>query len=185
MGEELSLEDCAVMMDGEYPPVPQLKINAEIVKPAIIMNLQIVGPVTQPEVIISSQPPYPDDEILARLLFGRPASQLSGLQALQIVNGLRSLQGQAGFFDLLTDWASFLGNIQVDFTDLQGTEDQTAVRVRWSLSRNFYVENQRSLEAPDNLFLARWEIIRNLQLRLQSGYGILGHAGFLHWQMNY
>lgn len=185
MGEELKLEDCSVLMDGEYPPVPQLKINAEIVKPDIIMNLQIVGPVTQPEVIISSQPPYPDDEILARLLFGRPASQLSGLQALQIVHGLRSLQGQAGFFDLLTNWASFLGNIQVDFTDLQGTEDQTAVRVRWSLSRNFYVENQRSLEAPDNLFLARWEIVRNLQLRLQSGYGILGHAGFLHWQMNY
>ncbi len=185
MGEEMKLEDCTVMMDGGYPPLPQLKINARIEKPDIVMTLQVVGPITRPEVIISSQPPYPNDEILARLLFGRPASQLSGLQALQIANGLRTLQGQAGFFDLLTSWASFLGNIQVDFTDLQGTQDQTAVRVRWSLSRNFYIENQRSIETPDNLFLARWEIIRNLQLRVQSGYGILGDAGFLHWQTNY
>ncbi|MDP8236790.1 MAG: translocation/assembly module TamB domain-containing protein [Candidatus Erginobacter occultus] len=185
MGEEMTLGDCTVMMDGEYPPVPQLKINARIVKPDIVMDLQVVGPVTKPEVLISSQPPYPNDEILARLLFGRPASQLSGLQALQIANGLRTLQGQAGFFDLLTSWTSFLGNIQVDFTDLEGTEDQTAVRVRWSLSRNFYIENQRSIESPNNLFLARWEIIRNFQLRVQSGYGILGDSAFLHWQMDY
>lgn len=185
MGEEMKLEDCTVMMDGGYPPVPQLKINARIVKPDIVMTLQVVGPVTRPEVLISSQPPYPNDEILARLLFGRPASQLSGLQALQIANGLRTIQGEAGFFDLLTNWASFLGNIQVDFTDLEGTQDQTAVRVRWSLSRNFYIENQRSIETPDNLFLARWEIIRNFQLRVQSGYGILGDAAFLHWQMDY
>lgn len=185
MGEEMRLHDSSVMMDGGYPPLPQLAINARIVKRDIIMNLQVVGPVTQPEVLISSQPPYPDDEILARIIFGRPASQLTGLQALQIANGLRVIQGQPGFFDLLTGLTTFLGTIQVDFTDLEGAEEHDAVRIRWSLSRNFYIENQRSIDSPDNLFLARWEIIRNLQLRVQSGYGMLGDAAFLHWRMDY
>lgn len=185
MGEEMTLRDCSVMMDGEYPPNPQLTINARIVKPDIIMDLQVVGPIDQPEVMISSQPPYPDDEILARILFGRPASQLTGLQALQIANGLRIIQGEAGFFDLLTGLTSFLGTIQVDFTDLDGAEDQTAVRIRWSLSRKFYIETQRAIESPDTLFLARWELTRNIQLRVRSGYGLLGDAAYLHWQMNY
>ncbi len=185
MGEEMTLRDCNVMMDGEYPPAPYLTINARIVKPDIIMDLQVVGPIDQPEVMISSQPPYPDDEILARILFGRPASQLSGLQALQIVNGLRIIQGEAGFFDLLTGLTSFLGTIQVDFTDLEGADDQTAVRIRWSLSRRFFIETQRAIESPDTLFLARWELTRNFQLRLRSGYGLLGDAAYLHWQMDY
>ncbi len=185
MGEEMTLRDCTVMMDGEYPPDPYLTINARIVKSDIIMDLQVVGPVDRPEVLISSQPPYPDDEILSRLLFGRPASQLTGLQALQIANGLRIIQGEAGFFDLLTGLTSFLGTIQVDFTDLEGAEDQTAVRIRWSLSRKFYIETQRAIESPDTLFLARWELTRNFQFRVRSGYGLLGDAAYLHWQMDY
>ncbi len=185
MGEEMELEEGSVMMDGGYPPDPQLKITARADRADISMTLQLVGKASQPKVDLSSQPPYPDDEILARLLYGRPVSQLSGVQAIQLANGLRVLQGRADFVDLLYRWTSFLGNVQVDVTDLEGTGDQTAVRVRWSLSRNFYIENQRSIESPDNLFLARWEMIKNLELRLQSGYSLLGDAAFLHWQMNY
>ncbi|MFH1037646.1 MAG: translocation/assembly module TamB domain-containing protein [PVC group bacterium] len=185
MGEELKLENCSIMMDGGFPPVPQLKINARIVKSDITITLQVVGPVNAPEVILSSQPPYPADEILARLLYGRPASQLSGLQALRIADGLRTLQGKGGILDRLTGWTSFLGNVQVDFTELEGSTDQTAVRVRWSLSKNFYVENQHSIDARDNLFLARWDLTRRLQLRTQSGYGFLGDAVYLRYQWDY
>ncbi len=185
MGEELKLENCSIMMSGGFPPMPQLKINARVVKSDITITLQIVGPVNAPEVILSSQPSYPADEILARLLYGRPASQLTGLQALRIADGLRTLQGKGGLFDRLTGWTSFLGNIQVDFTELEGSTDQTAVRVRWSLSKNFYVENQHSIDARDNLFLARWDLTRRLQLRTQSGYGFLGDAAYLRYQWDY
>jgi len=185
MGEQMDLEDSSVMMDGGYPPQPQLRVNARIVKPDITMTVQLVGTADQPKVSISSQPPYPPDEILSRLLYGRPVSQLSGFQALQIAQGLRTIRGQDNLFNMLTGWTSFLGTVQVDLTELEGGTEQTALRVRWSLSRNFYIENQRSIESPDNLFLARWEMIKNLELKVQSGYGLLGDAAFLHWQMNY
>lgn len=185
MGEQMNLEDSSVMMDGGYPPDPQLRVNARIVKSDITMTLQLVGTAGQPKVDISSQPLYPPDEILARLLYGRSVSQLSGFQALQIAQGLRTIRGQANLLEMLTGWTSFLGTVQVDLTELEGGVEQTALRVRWSLSRNFYIENQRSIESPDNLFLARWEMMKNLELRVQSGYGLLGDAAFLHWQMNY
>jgi len=185
MGEDLEMKDCSVTMDGRFPPVPQLKINMEEVKSDITINLQIIGPVTAPEVILSSQPPYPTDEILARLLYGRSASQLSGIQALQIANGLRTLQGKGGFFDLLTGWTSFLGDIQVDLTELEGRTDQTAVRVRWSVTRHIYVENQRAIDDKGNVFIARWDLSRHLQLNTQSGYGLMGDSAYLRYRWDY
>lgn len=185
MGEELEMRDCSVTMDGRFPPVPQLKINMEAVKSNITINLQVVGPITAPEVSLSSQPPYPTDEILARLLYGRSSSQLTGLQGLQIANGLRTLQGKGGFFDLLTGWTSFLGDIQVDLTDLEGSSDQTAVRVRWSVTRHIYIENQRAIDDKGNVFIARWDLTRHLQLNTQSGYGLLGDSAYLRYRWDY
>jgi len=185
MGEELEMKDCSVTMDGRFPPVPQLKINMEAVKSDITINLQIVGPITTPEVILSSQPPYPTDEILARLLYGRSSSQLTGLQGLQIANGLRTLQGKGGFFDLLTGWTSFFGDIQVDITNLAGSSDQTAVRVRWSVTRDIHVENQRAIDDKGNVFIARWDLTRHLQLDTQSGYGLLGDSAYLRYRWDY
>jgi len=185
MGEELELKDCSVTMSGGYPPVPQLKINAEIAKSDIIINLQVVGPVTAPQISLTSQPSYPTDEILAQLLYGRSASQLSGMQALQIANGLRVLQGKGGFLNILTGWTSFLGNIQVDLTEMEGSEEQTAVRVRWSLTRNIYFENQRSIEDKGNVFIARWDLTRRLSLHTQSGFGLFGDSAYLKWKWDY
>ncbi|MEA1927002.1 MAG: translocation/assembly module TamB domain-containing protein, partial [Candidatus Auribacterota bacterium] len=185
MGEELEMKDCSVTMDGQFPPVPQLKINMEEVRSDITIHLQIVGAITAPEVILSSQPPYPVDEILAQLIYGRPSSQLTGIQALQIANGLRTLQGKGGFFDMLTSWTSFLGDIQVDLTELEGSSDQTAVRVRWSINRDIYIENQQSIDDKGNVFIARWDLTRHLQLNTQSGFGILGNSAYLRYRWDY
>ena len=185
MGEELQLKDCSIMLDGRYPPRPQLKINAELNTTDITIYLQILGPLDSPQVILSSQPPFPQDEILSRLLYGRPAGELTGIQALQIANGLRVLQGQGGFFDLLTGWTSLLGDIQIDLTELEGDSDKTAIRVRWSLNRNVYIENQQALDGVGNVLITRWNLGNNLELRARSGFGIMGDAAYLHWSWDY
>jgi len=185
MGEELKLKDCSVTMDGRYPPVPQLNINAEFVTSEITIDLQVVGPVSDPKVSLTSQPPYPDDEILAQLLYGRSSDQLTGIQGLQIANGLRVLQGKGGFFDLLTGWTSFLGDIQVDLTELEGNPEKTAVRVRWSVNRNLYVENQQAIDGEGNVLITRWNLGHNLELHTQSGFGLLGDAAYLRWWWDY
>ena len=45
---------------------------------------------------MSSEPSMPQDEILARLLFGETASQLTALQLAEIAAGLASLSGVGG-----------------------------------------------------------------------------------------
>src|SRR5262249_20013192 len=59
-------------------------------------TLHITGLADSPQFELSSSPPLPQDEILARLLFGESASQLSALQVAQIGAALASLSGVGG-----------------------------------------------------------------------------------------
>jgi translocation and assembly module TamB len=59
-------------------------------------TLHITGFADHPQFDLSSTPSLPQDEILARLLFGEPASQLTALQLAQIGAALASLSGVGG-----------------------------------------------------------------------------------------
>jgi translocation and assembly module TamB len=59
-------------------------------------TLHITGLADSPHFELSSSPPMPQDEILARLLFGESASQLSTLQVAQLGAALASLGGVGG-----------------------------------------------------------------------------------------
>jgi translocation and assembly module TamB len=57
------------------------------------VTLAVTGFADAPVITLSSTPPLPQDDILARLLFGEPASQLTPLQLAGIGAALVSLSG--------------------------------------------------------------------------------------------
>lgn len=59
-------------------------------------TLHITGLADSPQFELTSEPPLPQDEILARLLFGESASQLSALQVAEIGAALAKLSGVGG-----------------------------------------------------------------------------------------
>jgi translocation and assembly module TamB len=59
-------------------------------------TLHITGLADAPQFELSSTPPLPQDEILARLLFGESAAQLTTLQVAEIGVALASLSGVGG-----------------------------------------------------------------------------------------
>jgi translocation and assembly module TamB len=61
-----------------------------------VATLHITGLADAPQFELSSSPPLPQDELLARLLFGESASQLTALQLAQIGVALASLSGVGG-----------------------------------------------------------------------------------------
>ena len=62
----------------------------------VTATVRITGLADAPKIELSSTPELPQDEILARLLFGQPASTLSALQVVQIGAALASLGGGGG-----------------------------------------------------------------------------------------
>jgi len=75
---------------------PTLDFTAQSTVTDATLTLHVGGFADSPQFELSSSPPLPQDEILARLLFGESASQLSALQVAQIGAALASLSGVGG-----------------------------------------------------------------------------------------
>jgi translocation and assembly module TamB len=75
---------------------PTLDFTAKTTAADATATLHITGYADAPQFDLSSTPPLPQDEILARLLFGESAAQLSVLQVAQIGAALATLGGVGG-----------------------------------------------------------------------------------------
>jgi translocation and assembly module TamB len=75
---------------------PTLDFTAQATVSAATATLHITGLADSPQFELSSSPQLPQDEILARLLFGESASQLTALQIAQIGPALATLSGVGG-----------------------------------------------------------------------------------------
>jgi translocation and assembly module TamB len=75
---------------------PTLDFTAQTTVSDATTTLHITGLADSPQFELSSTPALPQDEILARLLFGQSASQLSTLQVAEIGAALAKLSGVGG-----------------------------------------------------------------------------------------
>lgn len=76
--------------------VPTLDFTAEAEVSDGTATLHITGLADAPQFELSSTPQLPQDEILARLLFGESASELTALQIAEIGSALATLSGVGG-----------------------------------------------------------------------------------------
>jgi translocation and assembly module TamB len=60
------------------------------------VTLRVTGFADSPKLELSSNPSLPQDDLLALLLFGKPASKLNALQVAEVGGGLASLAGVGG-----------------------------------------------------------------------------------------
>ncbi len=88
---------------------PTLDFTAQTMAAEVTATVRITGLVDEPKIELSSTPDLPQDEILARLLFGVSASQLTALQVVQIGAALASLGGGGGGFNPLEKIQKSLG----------------------------------------------------------------------------
>ena len=185
LGKRLDLANCSISLAGGIPLTPQIDINAQAVSGGILINLQIVGSPESPKLILTSQPPYPPDEILARLLFGAGKASLTAMEGARVAYGLQVLQGGNDVFDYLTGWTSFLGGPQLDLTQYADNPNATAVSARWELSDDISVENQQSLAGSGNLVIFYLDLTRRIQLMSIAGISGAGDGARARWHYDY
>ncbi|MCB8839641.1 translocation/assembly module TamB domain-containing protein [Aurantimonas sp. VKM B-3413] len=117
--------------------VPTLDLLAESTVDNTTVYIAVTGPATDPSFTFSSNPALPQDEVLARLIFGQGTSDLSPLQIAQLAEAAATLAGVGGSTGLLDNLRSQLG---VDDLDIKTTSDgQTAVGVGKYLNDNTYL----------------------------------------------
>ncbi|WP_040849005.1 translocation/assembly module TamB domain-containing protein, partial [Nitrospirillum viridazoti] len=93
-GQTFTLTKSDITFTGDSDPL--LDISASATKADFTAILNITGRLSKPTVALTSDPPRPQDEVLSRLLFDRPISQISALEALQLAQGVAQLSGVLG-----------------------------------------------------------------------------------------
>ncbi|MBP0617627.1 translocation/assembly module TamB domain-containing protein [Jiella mangrovi] len=117
--------------------IPTLDLEATSTVDDVTVYVTVTGPADDPSVSFSSNPALPQDEVLARLIFGQGTSDLSPLQIAQLAEAAATLAGVGGSTGLLDNLRSQLG---VDSLDISTTSDgQTAVGVGKYLNDNTYL----------------------------------------------
>jgi translocation and assembly module TamB len=96
-GRRFAFDTGTIDLDGPIR-LARIDIAAERAASDVTASVHITGTPVEPKFTLESTPALPQDEILARVLFGRSAAELSGFEAAQLAAGLAQLAGgQAGF----------------------------------------------------------------------------------------
>lgn len=117
--------------------IPTLDVLATSQAGEVTVSIAITGPANDPSFAFSSTPQLPQDEVLARLIFGQATTDLSPLQIAQLADAAAQLAGAGGSSGLLENLRGQLG---VDDIDIRTTADgQAAVGVGRYINDNTYI----------------------------------------------
>ena len=95
-GTRFDLTRGRISFDETAPPDPRLDLLAETDVTDLSVRVTVKGTASQPDIAFNSTPALPEEELLARLLFGGSIADLSATDALQLGSALASLRGGGG-----------------------------------------------------------------------------------------
>jgi translocation and assembly module TamB len=163
---------------------PTLDFTADTAIPQGTATLHITGYADAPVFDFTSTPALPQDEIMARLMFGESASQLSALQLAQIGAALASLSGVGGDSNLnpLVKVQKTLGLDRLTIgagtpTNATGTENTGAsIEAGRYISKRVYIEAKQSTTGTSQLE-ADVDLTKRLKLQTRLGNGTASVQG--------
>ena len=134
LGQRFDLTEGVVRLEGDLDP--WLRIVAVTEADDLSVSIIVEGEVSEPEFRFVSTPDLPEDEVLAKLLFGRSLSELSPFQAVQLASAIAELTGSGP--GLVSGLREGVGLDDLDIS--QDEEGTTAVRAGKYITENVYTD---------------------------------------------
>ncbi len=139
-GTRFELTRGIISFDETAPVDPRLDIAAEAAATGLTVRVRVTGNALAPMIDFTSVPSLPEEEILARLLFGGSITTLSATDALQLGAAVASLRGGGGM-DPINRLRSAIGLDRLRIVPADPTINrQTGVALGKNIGRRFYVE---------------------------------------------
>ena len=130
-----------VSFTGARPPNPRIDLEAVSDIEGVEVAIDVSGSSTNPQIVFASTPSMPQDEVMARILFGSSATEISALQAVQLAASLNTLRGGGGGLNPLGRLRAAGGFTHIRILGEDETTGRgTAVAAGMYLSDDFFVE---------------------------------------------
>ncbi|WP_417248367.1 translocation/assembly module TamB domain-containing protein [Celeribacter sp.] len=154
LGKRIDLDEGELALRGDLDPTFRLSGVSEAND--ITVRITTSGRISEPELLLTSSPSLPQEEILAQLLFGRALSEISALQAARMAAAVAQLAGGGGLSGSVRE------GFGLDDLDLSTTDDgETELKVGKYISDKLYTdvtvdstgrsEINLNLDATDNV----------------------------------
>lgn len=178
-------EQNRIQFVGDFPPNPSVHVTAISKIDDLLVKLQVQGVVRNFSFSLLSEPILPEDEILARILFGRSLDNISPIQSIYLAQTLTHLTGAGkNNFDLISGIRTVLG---VDTFKIEENKDRTgglSVGVGKYLTEKIYVEFEKSPTEGEDSLSVEMEMSPHLSLDTKIG-GTEGKKIELQWKIDY
>ena len=140
-GTRFELTRGRILFDVNEPINPRLDVLAETSKNGTNVDIAISGNAMSPAITFSSDPALPEEEILARLLFGGSVTSLSATDAVQLAAALAALQGGGGGLDPIGELRRSIGLDQLRIISADPLIGRgTGIAIGKNITRSIYVE---------------------------------------------
>jgi translocation and assembly module TamB len=142
--------------------MPDLDLVAETTATGLTARISVTGLAAQPIFAISSNPTLPEDEILSRVLFQKPAGSLSAFQAIELANAVATLSGQADAFEGLRK------SLGVDSLDISSsaTTGSPIVSATHAINDRLSVGVTTGARPQDNGVNLYYDVTRHLRVQV-------------------
>ena len=149
LGRRINLDEGRITLAGDIDPI--LDLSASVDADDVLAIIRLSGRASDLSVTFSSEPELPEDEVLARIIFGRSISDLSPAQIVRLATIANELTG-GNSPNLVSGLRELTGLDDIEVVD--DGEGSAAVRAGRYVSDNVYLgveAKQSGTEATINL----------------------------------
>ena len=176
---ELALGE--ITFAGSTPPNPIIALEAVSEDDDFTAIIKLNGPADDPQLLLSSEPALPEDEILSRLLFNRELSQIGPVEAGKLALAVNRLRGGGGF----DAFGEIRGILKIDTLDVvSDDEGETAVKAGKYLNDDVYVEVEKGAGEESGRARVEIELLPNIALEAETSENADSGVG-VKWKLDY
>lgn len=165
IGKTFVIRDSKITFAGETPPDPMLDIKGVYTTSDLEVTAGFQGHASDPELVLTSNPSLPEDEILSQVLFGKSQGSLSAIEAVQLASAVNEISGGGSGLDVLGSIRRFIG---ADVLRVGGGEDGPNVKVGKYLADGVYVGTKAGTTPGSSGVEVEIEVTPNISVTSES-----------------
>ncbi len=168
---------------GNSPPDPYFDVTGKNVSGELTAFINLTGSIKSLVLTLTSEPALPQDEILARVLFGRSVSQITPLQAIRLAGAVNEMMGGRSF-DPLDYTKKLIGVDRLEIKQSEANPDDSAVSAGKYLKDNIYIEVEKGISTENTKASVTWELTPNITVETEVGEDSETGMG-INWKYDY
>jgi len=184
-GKRFALAAGDIHFDGSVPSLPTFDVTAENRRKDLTSRIRFSGTPSALSLKLESDPPFPSDEILARVLFGRSVTEVTPLQAVRLAQAVNTLSGRSGgVLDFMGRTRMFIGVDQLGIRQSEEGSGVTSVTVGKYLAEGIYLEMDKGVGTEPSKISVEVDLTPNITIESETGSDSRG-GGILNWKWDY